>query len=249
MDYGLFYLGVQLIDIHSHILPGVDDGAKTLEEAIAMCKIAEADGITTIVATPHSMNGLYLNKKETVCRKVDEFNNTLKKEEIKINILPGLDLHLYPELLFHLKNGKILTVNNHGCYLILEFPDVISSHIESICFNLQIQGVIPIISHPERNYFFQKNPQILQGFVDRGALVQVTAMSITGEFGKEAEKTVKDLLRKNLVHIIATDAHSVNRRPPRLSPAVKVAAEIVGKEQAWAMVTTIPERIINQKRA
>ena len=249
MDYGLFYLGAQLIDIHSHILPGVDDGAKTLEEALEMCKIAEADGITTIVATPHSMNGLYINQKETVCRKVDEFNSILKKEKIKINILPGLDLHFYPELLFHLKNGKILTLNNHGCYLIVEFPEVISPHIESICFNLQIQGVVPIISHPERNYFFRKNPQLLQDFVDRGALVQVTAMSITGEFGIEAEKAVKNLLKKNLVHIIATDAHSIGKRPPLLSPAVKVAAEIVGEEQAQRMVTTIPERIINQKKA
>ncbi|MCK5534449.1 tyrosine protein phosphatase [bacterium] len=238
-----------MIDLHSHILPELDDGAKTVEEALQMCRIAEADGITTIVATPHSMNGIYLNKKETVCRKVDEFNNTLKKEEININVLPGLDLHLYPELILHLKEGKILTLNNHGCYLIIEFPEVISSHIESVCFNLQVLGVIPVISHPERNYFFRKNPQVLQGFVNRGALVQVTAMSITGEFGKEAEKAVKNFLKKNLVHIIATDAHSIDRRPPLLSSAVKVAAKIVGKEQAWRMVTTIPEKIINQKRA
>ena len=238
-----------MIDLHSHILPELDDGAKTVEEALQMCRIAEADGITTIVATPHSMNGIYLNKKETVCRKVDEFNNTLKKEEININVLPGLDLHLYPELILHFKEGKILTLNNHGCYLIIEFPEVISSHIESVCFNLQVLGVIPVISHPERNYFFRKNPQVLQGFVNRGALVQVTAMSITGEFGKEAEKAVKNFLKKNLVHIIATDAHSIDRRPPLLSSAVKVAAKIVGKEQAWRMVTTIPEKIINQKRA
>lgn len=238
-----------MIDLHSHILPELDDGAKTVEEALQMCRIAEADGITTIVATPHSMNGIYLNKKETVCRKVDEFNNTLKKEEININVLPGLDLHLYPELILHLKEGKILTLNNRGCYLIIEFPEVISSHIESVCFNLQVLGVIPVISHPERNYFFRKNPQVLQGFVDRGALVQVTAMSITGEFGKEAEKAVKNFLKKNLVHIIATDAHSIDRRPPLLSSAVKVASKIVGKEQAWRMVTTIPEKIINQKRA
>lgn len=235
-----------MIDLHCHILPAVDDGAKTLDESIQMCQIAEADGITAIVATPHSMNGLYSNQKETVCQKVCELNEILKREKIDVTILPGLDLHLYPELILHLKEGKILTVNNKGCYLIVEFPDVISSQVESLCFNLQVSGVIPIISHPERNYSFQKNPQMLQDFVDRGALVQITAMSITGGFGKEAEKTVISFLKKELVHIIATDAHSIDRRPPLLSRAVKIAAKIVGEREAWKMVATTPGEIITQ---
>jgi len=234
-----------MIDIHCHILPGIDDGPETIDEALDMCRMAAADGIKTIVATPHFRPGMY----EPTFARVNELIHTLtartKEEGIDIRILPGAEVSVTPELLINLKNEEHLTINRNGRYFLAEFPSAaVPPNWDAFLLFLLKSGFAPIITHPERNTWFLTHPESLYSIVSKGVLVQVTAMSITGEFGEDIRKFSIFLLEHNLVHVIATDAHSAFYRRPELRAAVKIAWDIIGKEKAEALVTSIPEAII-----
>ncbi len=238
-----------MIDLHAHILPGFDDGPRTREEALQMCRRAAEDGIKVILATPHALNGHSLVSTAQVYQAVTSLNTLLAEGEIDVIILPGADVHLDSCLIEKVREGQVLTVNNNRRYILLEFPaTTVPASSEQILFQLMLQGVVPIITHPERNYVFQKEISCLERFVQQGALVQVTAMSLTGQFGREPQKSVVKMLKKGLVHVIASDAHSVAHRPPLLSRAVHSASEIVGEEKAKDMVSLVPELIVKGEK-
>ena len=235
-----------MIDIHAHILPGLDDGAKTIEESLEMCRIAEKDGITQIVATPHVLNGIYTNSAEVIIEEVDKINKVLKKHKINIMVFPGADVHITPDIAQQVEDGQVLTLNANKKYILLEMPvQIVPPELDSLIFDLQIQGITSIISHPERNQQVQQHPDVLSGFMRKGVLMQLTAMSLTGDFGPDAEACSKKLLVNGLAHIIASDAHSPDKRPPVLSNAIKIAQRIIGEKRAMAMVSAIPKIIIN----
>jgi len=234
-----------MIDMHSHILPGLDDGPDDIDESIRMCRIAADDGIHTIVATPHMLKGIYNFSKEDVLKKVEELNSTLKAKDIPLTILPGAEVVIDPDILALIHKGDLLTMNNCGSHVFLELTDYFpKEQIENFIKNLIENEMIPIIAHPERNMTIQKNITILSRFVKAGALSQITAMSITGDFGTRAKKTSKEILKSGLAHIIATDAHSSTWRPPILSKGVRAAKEIIGEDNAIKMVTETPGLII-----
>ncbi len=234
-----------MIDIHCHILPGVDDGAQTLEETLEMCRMAVADGITTTVATPHQQNGVYQNSSESILKNVETISAVLKESKISLEILPGADVYVEVNTGEKIEKGEVLTLNNTRRYFLLEFPaHTIPPNIGKIIFNLLLKNFTPIITHPERIIEVQENPNRIYDLVSQGALSQITAMSITGEFGSRIQKCAKTLLKHNLAHIIATDAHSVNSRPPILSESVKVAGRMLGEDLAANMVTTVPSVVI-----
>ncbi len=166
-----------------------------------------------------------------------------------INILPGADVHFSSDLLERLQKKEIVTVNDQGRYLMIEFAfQGIPYQAEEVLFQLMSNGITPIISHPERNIEIGQRPQRYYEMVRMGCLGQVTAMSLTGEFGPGIKKSAEKLLAKRLIHFIASDAHSLNGRPPILSAGVKKAEKIVGKEEARKMVTEYPEAIIQGRR-
>jgi protein-tyrosine phosphatase len=240
---------VEMIDIHSHILPGLDDGPQTMEESIRMCRIAYQDGIRTIVATPHTLNGVYQNGKSTILSKVNELNDALNNSELPLRILPGSDVHLCETTLQQVDQGEAITIGDGGKYIMIEFPSqAIPYQGERVLFQLLGRGLIPIISHPERNLEIGKRPGRYYEIIKMGCLGQVTAMSLTGEFGPKVRQWAEKLLKSWLVHFIASDAHSPNGRPPILSAAVKAAAKIVGKEEAEKMVTEYPKAILEGRR-
>ncbi len=207
-----------------------------------MCRLASNDGIRKMVATPHIMEGVYENTKESILEKINKLQEELSGRKIEIQLLPGADIYLTPALI---AEGNFLTLNNCGKYLLVELPSTfVSGQIQEIVFKLLAKGLIPIISHPERNPRIEKSPRLLYEFIRQGALAQLTAASLTGRFGKRAAKLSRLFLTYRLVHLIATDAHSVKSRPPLLSQAVEVASHLIGKERARAMVTIIPESII-----
>ncbi len=207
-----------------------------------MCRLAGNDGIKKIVATPHVMEGVYENTKESIFKKINELQEELSGEKTEIRILPGADIYLTPALI---AEGDSLTLNDCGKYLLVELPSTfIPGSVQEIIFRLLAKGLIPIISHPERNPQIEKSPRLLYEFIRQGALAQLTAASLRGRFGKRATKLSRLFLTHGLVQIIATDAHSVKGRPPLLSRAVEIAAKLVGNEKARAMVTTVPESII-----
>jgi protein-tyrosine phosphatase len=262
-----------MIDLHAHILPSLDDGAKTIEESIQMCWISYQDGVRTIVATPHILPGIYKNDRSTILSKVNELNEAIREfgvkdsksqsssfspnnselrtlhSELSLVVLPGADVHFSSDILQCYERGEIVTVNNQGRYLMVEFAfQGIPYQAEEVLFQLLAREIIPIISHPERNIEIGQRPKRYYEMIRMGCLGQVTAMSLTGEFGPGIKRNAERLLSKRLIHIIASDAHSTDGRPPILSAAVKAAEKIVGEREARKMVTEYPQAILEGRR-
>jgi protein-tyrosine phosphatase len=238
-----------MIDLHCHILPGLDDGSQDLEESLAMAAMAVKDGVETIVATPHTLNGLYMNSREDILEGVEELTLALAARRIKLRILPGADVHLAPGLAQKLRAGEAVTVNDTGKYVLLELPpQIIPGKIKDEIFALHLNGITPIITHPERHPAVQRDLDSLQELISMGALCQVTAMSVTGEFGMPVMTCTHAMLARRLVHVIASDAHSIKSRPPLLWRAVEAAGDVLGNDdEAEDMVTRIPAAIISGK--
>jgi len=215
-----------MIDIHCHILDGIDDGAQDLDASLNMIKHAVNEGITKIIATPHHKNGKYDNVASSIKDKVIELNKTIKEHNLPIEILPGQESRIYGDLLEDYDKGEILTLN-HSKYLFIEFP---SNHVprytKKLLFDIQLAGLSPIIVHPERNSEIIENPSILYKLVEQGAATQVTASSVTGHFGKKIKKFSLQLIESNQAHFIASDAHNLSGRSFRL----REAYDEIGKE-------------------
>ncbi len=240
-----------MIDIHSHILPGIDDGAGDLEEALEMARLAVADGIRVMVATPHLFKHQSgdldaINDKSGILEHLDRFRDRLAAEGIALEILPGCDVPLSADSLRLLAEDRVLTVNDGKRYLLLELPHFsIPPALEDICFRLQSLGLTLIITHPERQPLIQERPERLGRLVALGCLAQLTASSLTGGFGRRIARVSRELVKKGYIHLLASDAHNTRGRPPILSQAVSALSKLVGPEQARAMVTRTPEKIIN----
>ncbi|MFX3623771.1 MAG: tyrosine-protein phosphatase [Ectobacillus sp.] len=223
-----------MIDVHCHILHGIDDGAKTLEDSLDMAKAAVAEGIHTIVATPHHQNGKYINEKQTIVHKVNELNEVLKQQELPLTVLPGQEVRLYGEILQDYEIGTVLTMNHTNKYVLIEFP---SNHVpryaEALLFDLQLQGLTPIIAHPERNSEIAERPDVLYNLIKKGALSQVTASSLTGHFGKTIKKLSLQLIEHNLAHMIASDAHNTTSRSFKLRDGYNVLDKEFGKDMHY----------------
>lgn len=236
-----------MIDIHSHILPGLDDGAGDLAESLAMARVAVADGVEEIVATPHSsISGAVIEAatESGVQQRVQQFREALAEAGIPLRVCVGLEVWLTPGLLSARRAGRAFPING-GCYMLIELPaQMIPNYVEQTIFGLQVAGLRPILAHPERNREIERKLDLMYDLVGRGVLGQVTAGSLLGSFGGETKRLAEMMLTHNLVHVIASDAHSAEHRPPALAAAAKRAAELIGQERANAMVTTVPRSIV-----
>ncbi|MFC3884658.1 tyrosine-protein phosphatase [Bacillus songklensis] len=223
-----------MIDIHCHILPNIDDGAKTIEDSLEMAKIAVADGITTIIATPHHQNGRFINVKSSIIERVKELNEELTKQSIPLTILPGQEPRIYGELVEDYEKGEVLTLNDGKKYVMVEFSSSqVPKYAEQLLFDIQLQGLNPVIVHPERNAQIMEQPDLLYDFVKKGALTQVTASSVTGHFGKKIQKFSQQLIEANLTHFIASDAHNTSGRTFRLSEAYNIIEKQYGTNMVY----------------
>ncbi|MCB9721666.1 MAG: tyrosine protein phosphatase [Candidatus Omnitrophica bacterium] len=218
-----------MIDIHCHILPDIDDGPRTMEESLEMCRIAVADGIKTIVATPHH-NSPYVDSQPTavVLQRVEELREELCRHAIPLEILPGQEIHITETIVEDILQGRSLTLNNAGRYALIEMPsDSVPFYVRQVVEELKENGITAIIAHPERNRQVQQDPDALGQLIDAGALGQITAGSMLGQFGSSAETTSRELLKNGHAQVIASDAHSP-RRPPELAEALRTAEGIKG---------------------
>lgn len=219
-----------MIDIHSHILPGLDDGAKTIEDSLDMAREAVKEGIHTIIATPHHKNSCYENPREVVLQKVGELNETLNENKIELIILPGQETALHGDILENVQLGNILTLNQTQ-YIFIELPaGHVPRYTHQVLFEMQNRGMIPIIVHPERNRGIMEQPEILYQLIKRGALAQLTASSICGVFGKNIKKFSHRLVEANLVHFIASDAHNTIHRTFHMADAFDVIHSRYGED-------------------
>ena len=238
----------RLIDLHAHIVPAVDDGAKSIEESLQMLQMAAADGIETIVATPHVFSAHNTIKDiEEILKQAQAFLERLNRHPVNLRVLPGAEVFFTTNVMEYLKEfGERLGLNGSS-YFLLEFPfEFVFPGTRDFIFNVLTEGWIPIIVHPERNKVIQRNPVILYDWVKTGALIQVNAGSLKGLFGEEAQVTSFHLLHHNLVHVIASDAHSPKRRPPELS-FVHSTLENEGIEIAGLLVYDNPRAILDNE--
>lgn len=222
-----------MIDIHSHIIPGIDDGAQTLEDSLAMGRSAIDNGIYKIIATPHHKNGVYENYKDDIVAQVEVLNHHFNEHGIELEVLPGQENRIHGDFLEGVSKGEILTVNDNNKYFLIEFPSGhIPSYASQLFFNIQLAGYIPVIVHPERNKRIIEQPDLLFDFVEKGAYAQLTTGSICGSFGKKIMKFSEQLIEANLVHLLASDAHNISSRGFNFYEAIMKVENQFGKDKS-----------------
>ncbi|MBZ5608257.1 MAG: exopolysaccharide biosynthesis protein [Acidobacteriia bacterium] len=226
-----------MVDIHCHILPGLDDGAKSLEESVAMVKLASAAGTTDIVATPHA-NHHYNFDPERIAAKIRELQQATNH---LVNLHTGCDFHLSATNIDDALSHPAKYTINHRVYLLVEFSDfVIPPSTDEILGRLRAAGMVPIITHPERNRLLHDRADQIATWVENDCRVQVTAQSFLGRFGKAAKTFSDTLMRNGLIHFVASDGHDPERRPPVLSEARQYIAKNYGEARAEALFVTNP---------
>lgn len=220
-----------MIDIHSHILYGLDDGAQNPEETLAMARQAVEQGITGIVATPHHLDGTYVNPPELVHRRIQDVKELLEKNDIPLTLFAGMEIHVYGEVVEDLKSQRVITYNDQQHHLLLELPhDHVPRYIEKLVFDIQCSGYVPIIPHPERNKEMREDPNLLYRLVKQGAMAQLTAASVVGKFGKKIQKCSMDMIGHHMIQFIATDAHNTGNRGFVLKEAYEHIGSKFGQE-------------------
>ncbi|MBU5671944.1 protein tyrosine phosphatase [Paenibacillus sp. MSJ-6] len=218
-----------MIDIHTHILPGLDDGAETWEDTMNMARVAASEGITTIIATPHHANGRYNNIASEVIEYTNHANEQLIAAGIPVTILPGQEIRMHYDFLEAWYRTELLPLANSK-YVLLEMPSSrIPQEIYELVHELKIMKLKPIIAHPERNAEIMKDPGRLAELINMGAFAQVTTHSLLGGFGKRIEKLAWALCKNGLIHLVSSDAHHVERRGFRLREAYNVISERLGR--------------------
>lgn len=231
-----------MIDIHCHLLPGVDDGAKSWDVALEMCRLAEQDGVTHIVATPHANNeytydrGVYLSLLEELRLRAPRLSFSL-----------GCDFHLsYENIEDAIDHPERYAIGDTR-YLLVELSEYSTFNVSQTLYRLQTAGLMPILTHPERNPIILSHPNLLDEFADVGCLFQITANSLTGSWGKTTQKMCEMMLKKQMVHFMASDAHGIRNRPPILSAARDAAARIIGLDAAEKLVGANPEALLSNQ--
>ncbi|MFA6308718.1 MAG: CpsB/CapC family capsule biosynthesis tyrosine phosphatase [Clostridia bacterium] len=233
------------VDIHSHILPKLDDGAANMETSLSMLEIASLSNIQNIIATPHFIVDSLETSIETIDRKCSELNENAKLNGINIKTLPGCEVFISPEIVKLIENGTIATLNNSK-YVLIEFPLIsIPPYSGELLYSLQIKGFKPIIAHPERNKEIIKNPGILYEFVQRGIYAQMNANSLTGVFGNEIAKISLKLLEHKLIHFISSDAHTLKTRSPNLTDAANIVRKKFGNNMVDLLFSINGMNVIN----
>lgn len=234
-----------MLDLHCHLLPGIDDGAVDLEMALEMARIASADGIHTVACTPHIYPGMYENNAEGIRAAIVALQAELDTRGIALRLVEGADVHLDLDLVGAIRGGRVPTIAGSR-YLLLEPPHhVAPPRFEDSVFQLMAAGYVPIITHPERLSWIEDHYGVFQRLVKGGAWMQITAGSTTGRFGKRPRYWADRMLDERLVHILATDAHHPRRRPPLLAEGRDAAAQRVGEQEATHMVLTRPQGIVD----
>ena len=235
-------------DLHAHILPGVDDGPSDMSDSVTMAQVAAENGTSLLLATPHKRDVNLNHSIGHVKQLLEEFRREIRSKNIPIDVVLGMENHLDTGLPQDVEDGRALTVNSTR-YVLVELPSTTyPQYVNDVLLELQAQGLAPIIVHPERNPEIQKRPALLKALVGEGMLAQVTAGSLTGDFGSRAKGSAEVLLDKGLVHVIASDTHHhLGHRTPVLTEGIAAAARIVGSRRALDMVGRIPKAILDDQ--
>lgn len=230
-------------DIHCHICPNIDDGSESTSQSVSMADAALRDGTKSLIATPHQLGA---NSQVTVTAirdSVMHLQRILLKEKIDVTILPGADIRIDPELPKLLKQGKVLTLADQGKHVLVELPHETYFPLDSLLKALRKQGLVGILSHPERNRGIIKNPDVMWDVVEAGGLLQITAASLTGAFGSSCQEIAELAVDEGLIHFIASDAHDTKHRPFGMRDAYDTICDMAGEELADLVCCENPARV------
>lgn len=233
-----------MIDLHCHLLPGIDDGAPDVETALEMARIAVADGIETIACTPHIYPGLYDNSGPDILRRVTELQGLLDDAGINLTLVAGCDAHLTPTMVAELDSGHIPTLAGSRYFLFEPPHHVAPPRLDQAVLATLAAGYMPIVTHPERLSWIESHFETMTSLARSGAWMQLTAGSITGRFGKRPQYWAERMLDEGLVHLIASDGHNLRNRKPLLREAVDLVATRLGEAAALDMVLTRPRLVL-----
>jgi protein-tyrosine phosphatase len=236
-----------MIDTHLHILPGVDDGPETIEESLTLAQALVEEGIRYAIATPHYNDEFPRRSAAEIRERVYHMQQELDRYGIPLRLFYGHEALIKAGLLEDIQAGRLATLNGSS-YLLLElWTSTWLPETEQVIFHLRSHGIIPIVAHPERYRAIQQDPHRLAALLQQGALAQLTASSLIGMQGNTIRRCAETLLKKGLIHCIASDAHGLHRRPPGVSRGLQRAMELVGQVRVSQMIETQPAAIISNQ--
>jgi len=236
-----------VIDLHCHLLPGIDDGPETLEEALEMARIAVANGITEAHVTPHLHPGRWENDRAKIEAAVADYRAALAADSIALEVGFAAEVRLDYDILPLIEENRVPFLGTLEGYrvMLLEFPhNRVPVGADKFVAWLLAHNIRPMIAHPERNKDLMRDPSRLQPFVEQGCLLQVTADAVAGGFGELSATRVREFLERGWVTVLASDAHDTTDRPPRIAPGRDAAAKIVGDEEAQRLTQGMPLSIV-----
>ena len=237
-----------MIDIHSHIIPNVDDGARSVEETFNILKEAQEAGFTDVILTSHFLLNYYETNAQELIFWKEKLQEVLKKQGTKINLHSGMEIYITNQMEELLENKKILTLANSG-YMLIELPLATNvKYFDYVVYYLEAKGIKPIIAHPERYKCVQKDPDIVEEYIEKGCLIQCNYGSIVNLYGREAEKTIKTLLKKNQVHFLGSDVHRENGTYLIILDAIKKIRKIIGENKINEITTINPKKILQNRQ-
>lgn len=237
-----------MIDMHTHILPNIDDGSRSIEETFNLIKEAQNAGFDSIVLTSHYMEGYY----ETDAKEREVWLNAiyqnLEAEKLNIKLFLGNEIYMSDNIINLLEDGKASTINNTS-YVLFELPlNAEPFNLYDVIYKMQQCKVVPILAHPERYEFVKKDPELIYDLIEKGVLMQSNYGSILGQYGENTKKMVIKLLENNMVHMLGSDVHRQKTIYPRISECLTRIEEIIGKEKLETLTTINPQLVLNNKR-
>lgn len=238
-----------MIDLHCHILPGVDDGSSSLEESLEMARMMASEGVRIVACTPHIMPGVYNNDGWTIRDRIAQLQQALDEAGVVIHLVAGADVHIAPDLVDGLHSGALLSLHDTRFVLIEPPHHLLPPRLKETFFDLMRAGYVPILTHPERLSWIDRRYDLMKRLVDNGVLMQITAGALLGDFGKKPQYWAERMLNEGMCHIMATDAHDVKRRPPKLRAGFDRAATLVGEDEAVNLVLRRPYGILENRAA
>lgn len=237
-----------MIDFHTHIIPNIDDGSRSIDETIKLIKEAEAAGFDELILTSHYIENYYETDVPERDIWVNAISDNLRSRGIETSIYLGNEIYITDNIMELLKNGKASTINN-GCYVLFEMPFIEEPmNLYNVIYSMQENKLIPILAHPERYKFIQKEPELVYELIEKGVLMQSNYGSILGEYGQKTQFIVRKFLENNMVHFLGSDVHRPNTIYPKIPEALKEIESIIGREKLEKLTTINPKKVLDNKK-
>ena len=237
-----------MIDVHSHILPNIDDGSRSIDETFNLIKEAKEAGFEGIICTSHYMENYYETDRPEREVWINAIHENLKNKNIEMNLYLGNEIYMSDNIIKLLEDGKATTMNDTS-YVLFELPlNVEPMNLYDMVYEMQQYKIVPILAHPERYSFVQKEPEIVYDLIQKGVLMQSNYGSILGRYGEKAELISRKLLENNMVHFLGSDVHKPNTIYPRIGEALDIIKELVGREKLEELTTINPKLVLENRR-